>query len=146
MPRILLVKAWTNKKSSTVGLITIFLVLIWPAVPLRSLNLWFETLLNLFPNVILYPILSFLVGSYVAIYFYNKKVEQCCPIVYVKTGASASIIGVLFGTCPACIPIIAFFLPLGIALTLSSISWFFAAVAIGVLIFIIYKMNGFKKF
>ena len=145
MQQMLLFKAWTNKKSALIGLLLFLFILLWPAVPLRSINLWLLTLTNLFPTVILYPILSFLTGSYAAIYFYNKKIERCCSIKNMKTGASASVAGVLLGACPACIPVIAFFLPLSITITLSYFSWVFAIVAIFVLLFAIYRMNGFKK-
>lgn len=146
MAKVLLIKAWTHKKSALVGLLASVFVLLWPSVPLRSVDLWLQILSNLYPTKILYPILAFLIGSYVAIYFYNKKVEACCSIDNLKTGTSASLTGVLLGACPACIPVIAFFLPLSITITLSYFSWIFAIAAIFILLFAIYRMNGFKKF
>lgn len=145
MMEMLLLKVWTNKKSALVGFVIFVFVLLWPSIPLSSVNLWLQTLTNLFPTQILYPILSFLIGSYVAIYFYNKKVETCCSINNAKTGASTSVAGVLLGACPACIPVIAFFLPLSVTITLSYFSWLFAVASILILLFAIYRMNGFKK-
>lgn len=146
MSKILLLKAWTNKKSALVGVLALVFVLFWPSIPLRSVDLWLQTLSNLFPTIILYPILAFLVGSYASIYFYNKTIEKCCSVDGIKTGSSATLGGVLLGACPACIPVIAFFLPLSITITLSYFSWLFSIVAIFILLFVIYRMNGFKKF
>jgi hypothetical protein len=96
MKKILLLKVWTNKNSSLIGLIALIFVLLWPSIPLRSVDLWFQTLLNLYPTKILYPILAFLTGSYAAIYYYNKKVQACCLIDNGKIGATSSLIGIFW--------------------------------------------------
>jgi len=145
MSKILLVKVWTHKKSASLGVAVFVASLLWPSIPLRSIELWLQFLAVLFPTKILYPILAFLIASYVAIYYYNKKVEVCCPVGRLKTGFSVSFLGVLLGACPACIPVVAFFLPLAVTITLSYYSWFFALASIVVLLFAVYRMNGFKK-
>lgn len=144
MQRAVLLKAWTNKKSAVVGLAAATAALLWPSIPLRSLDLWLKTLSYLYPTRILYPVLAFLTGSYVAIYYYNKRVESCCPVSRVRTGTAGSLIGVFLGACPACIPAIAFFLPLGLTLTLSHLSPLFLSASVAVLLFAIYRMNGFR--
>jgi len=142
---MLLLKSWTHRTSASAGGIAFLAVLLFPAIPLRSLGVWLETLLGLFPTTILYPILAFLTGSFVSLYVYNRKVKACCSLKASQTGASASVAGVLLGACPACIPALAFFLPLSITLTLSYFSWIFLLVSIGILVFALYRMNGFKK-
>jgi len=142
--RVLLVKVWTIKKSAAVGLTAFFASLLWPSIPLRSLESWFLTLTNLFPTNVLYPVLAFLTGSYAAVYFYNKRVESCCSIDNARIGTSGSLIGIFLGACPACIPFIAFFLPLGLTITLSRLSPYLLVASIAILLFAIYRMNGFK--
>ena len=137
-----LVKAWRNKKSALIGFIVIIFVLLWPSIPLRGVDVWMKTLFDLFPTNILYPIMSILVASYAALYVYNRQSKTCNTSA--TSGASASFLGVLLGACPACIPVLAFFLPLSITVTLSYYSWIFLTVSIVILLFAIYKMEGFK--
>ncbi len=145
MQRVLLLKAWTNKKSGAVGLVALVADLLWPSIPLGSVDAWLKTIWLLFPTNILYPILAFLVGSYVAIYFYNKRVESCCSVDSVRTGAAGSLIGIFLGVCPACVPVLAFLLPLGLTLALSHLSPYLLAASIGILLFAIHRMNGFRR-
>lgn len=145
MKDVLILKVWRNKISASAGIVAIALTLLWPSVPLRSLDAWLKTLVNLFPTNFLYPILAILIGTFVAIYIYNKRVQSCCSINSTKTGTSASLIGVFLGACPACIPALAFFLPLSVTITLSYFSWAFLLGSIIVLTFAIYKINGFRK-
>ncbi len=145
MQRVLLLKAWTNKKSATVGLVAFVADLLWPSIPLRSVDVWLKTLSLLYPTNLLYPILAFLTGSYVAIYFYNKRVETCCSVNSVRTGTAGSLIGIFLGVCPACVPVLAFLLPLGLTLTLSHLSPFLLAASIGILLFAVHRMNGFRR-
>jgi len=135
-------KAWTKKKSGIIGLIVLLVVLLWPAIPLRGLDVWLQTLTELFPTNIFYPIMAVLIGSYAALYVYMKESNTCK--VNPKTGASASLVGILLGACPACIPALAFFLPLSLTVTLSYFSWIFLIASVGILLFAIYKMDGFK--
>lgn len=144
MSKIVMLKVWTHKQSASVGLAVFVLSLLWPSVPLRSVDLWLQFLAVLFPTKILYPILAFLIASYAAIYFYNKRVEPCCPVGTTRTGAPA-FLGVLLGACPACIPVVGFFLPLTVTITLSYFSWLFALGSILFLLFAIYRMNGFRR-
>ncbi len=136
------IKAWTNRKSALIGFVVIIAVILWPAAPLRGLDVWFQTLIGLFPTNILYPIMAVLIGSYVALYMYSRESKTCK--INPAAGTSASFVGVLFGACPACIPALAFFLPLSATVTLSYFSWAFLAVSIGIIIFALYRMGGFK--
>lgn len=140
---MLLIDAWKNKKSAIWGIVIALIVLFWPAIPLRGLDIWMKTLFGLFPTNVLYPILIFLIASFVALFIYNKECKTCN--INNTTATSASLVGVLLGACPACIPALAFFLPLSVTVTLSYFSWAFLLASIIILTFVIYKMNGFRK-
>ena len=140
-----IVRSRDHKPGWRIALAVFAVVLLWPSVPLRGIDLWLQFLALLFPTVILYPILAFLIASYAAIYYYNKRVEVCCSISSAKAGASASFAGVLLAACPACIPVVGFFLPLSVTITLSYYSWFFAMGLRFSLLFAVYRMGGFKK-
>ncbi|MEX0617032.1 MAG: hypothetical protein WD231_04475 [Candidatus Woykebacteria bacterium] len=142
---MIIAKAWTNKLSASFGLFVLLVSLLWPAIPLRSLDIWLATLTGRFPTNLFYPILAILVGSFVAIYVYNKYVHTCCPVGSGKSGGAASLFGVLLGACPACIPALGFFLPLGVTVTLGYFSWVFLLGSVALLTFSIYRMNGFKS-
>ena len=138
-----IVKAWKYKKSRLYGLAVIAVTLLWPSIPLRSISAWFNTLINLFPTNILYPLLAVLSGSFTALYVYKKDKAKVCKVS--KSGTSASIFGVLLGACPACIPALGFFLPLSLTVTLSYLSWIILLFSILILLFVISKQGGFKK-
>jgi len=138
-----LFKAWSDRKSGLVGVVVFAAVMLWPAVPLRGLDTWMRTLFELFPTNILYPPMAILIGSYAALYVYSRKRETCK--INPNAGASASFAGVLLGACPACIPALAFFLPLSATVTLGYFSWVFLVASIAILIFAIHRMEGFRK-
>lgn len=139
------VKAWTRPLPALVGLGVILIVLLWPAIPLRSLDVWLQTLTSKFPTNILYPIFAFLTGSYVALYVYDRTVARCCRVNTTKSGAAASFVGILLGACPACIPVVAFFLPLSLTITLSYYSWAILLGSIAFMLFSLWRMGGFQK-
>lgn len=140
---MILFKVWMNKLSASIGLLTIAIVLLWPALPLRSLDIWWQTLISKFPTNTLYPIFAILVGSYAALYTYDKKVMKCCRVNATKT-AAPSVLGILLGACPACIPALAFFLPLSITITVSYYSWIILAASIGLILFSLWRAGAFK--
>lgn len=134
-------KVWTHPLSATIGFVVMAVALLWPAVPLRGLDLWFATLTGKFPTNLLYPIYVLLVGSYAALYSYDKWVARCCQVSAAKT-ALPSLAGVLLGACPACIPVIAFFLPVSLTITLGYYSWIILAAAIALILFSIWRVGG----
>lgn len=140
---MVLFKVWKNKLSATIGLIVVAVVLLWPALPLRSLDIWLQTLVSKFPTNVLYPIFALLIGSYAAMYIYDKKVAKCCRVDSSKT-ALPSVLGILLGACPACIPVIAFFLPLSVTIAISYYSWIILLVSILLILFAIYRAGGFR--
>jgi hypothetical protein len=121
-------------------------VFLWPSIPLRSITKWLQFFYFYTPQNYFYAILAILSGIYVGIYVYNRKVAACCSIESVKTGAAGSITGILLGACPACIPVLAFLLPLSATIVLSRLSLVFLVIAILIMLFSIYRMNGFKRF
>lgn len=142
---IIIFKVWTNKISAAVGLLVVAIVLLWPALPLRSLNVWFLTLTSKFPTNILYPIFALLIGSYAALYVYDRKVAKCCRVDATKASAASSILGILLGACPACIPALAFFLPLSLTIAIGYYSWIILLASIALILFSIWRAGGFQK-
>lgn len=142
---MLIFKIFRHKVSFFATVLAVIAVFLWPSIPLRGIDNWLQFLYNYYPQNYFYVFLSALSGLYAGIYVYNKKVMQCCSLKNVNTGATAAVGGVLLGACPACIPVLAFFLPLSVSIVLSRLSLLFLFVSIAIMIFAIYKMNGFRK-
>lgn len=145
MKDILIFKIWRHKLPALAALTAIAVVFFWPSIPLAGVTKWLQFFYYYSPQNVLYLLLAVLSGVYVGIYVYNKKVATCCSVESAKTATSGSIIGILLGACPACIPVLAFFLPLSVTVVLSRISLVFLVIAIGIMLLSIYRMNGFKR-
>jgi len=145
MGNLLIFRLWRHVWPSTAALATMVAVFFWPAVPLGGVSYWLQFLSYYTPQNYLYGALTVLAGLYVGIYIYNKKVCATCRLPDKKAGAAGVVGGVLLGACPACIPALAVFLPLGVSVYLSRISWVFLVLAIILLTFLIYQMNGFRR-
>jgi hypothetical protein len=146
MNSLLIFKIWRHKLPALSAILTIAFVFLWPSIPLGSITKWLQFFYFYTPQNYFYALLAILSGIYVGLYVYNRKVAACCSIDSVKTGAAGSIIGILLGACPACIPVLAFLLPLSVTIVLSRLSLVFLVVAILIMLFSIYRMNGFKRF
>lgn len=140
---MILWRVWTNKLSGSIGLLVVAIVLLWPALPLKSFDIWFQTLISKFPTNILYPIFALAIGSYAALYTYDKKVMRCCRADAAKT-AAPSILGIFLGACPACIPTLAFFLPLSVTIAIGYYSWLILLVSIALVLFSLWRTGGFQ--
>jgi len=145
MKDILIFKIWKHKFPVLSALATIIVVFLWPSIPLGGVTKWLQFFYYYSPQNVLYLLMAILSGLYVGIYVYDKTVARCCSIKNRKVGILGSSVGILLGACPACIPVLAFFLPLSATIVLSRISLAFLFVAIGIMVFSIYRMNGFKK-
>lgn len=145
MKEILIFKIWRYRLPALAALVTMVAVFLWPSIPLRGVSSWLGFLYYYSPQNYFYVILSALSGIYVGIYVYDRKVQNCCSIRSKKVGAAGSILGVLLGACPACIPVLAFLLPLSVTIALSRVSLLFLIFSIGIMLFSIYRMNGFKS-
>lgn len=137
---------WGYKLPVLAALITMVAIFFWPALPLRGIENWLVIYTNTPYLTYLYPIIALLSGVYVGLYVYNKKVVPCCSVKTVKGGAAGSFVGILLGACPACIPVIAIFLPLAFNVFLSRVAPIFSVLSIIILPWVIYRMNGFKRF
>ena len=146
MKQILLIKMWTYPWPAFTALATILAVFLWPALPLRGIANWLSVYANTPYLFYLYPIIAVLSGAYIGLYVYNKKVAPCCSVESARAGFAGSLTGILLGACPACIPVIAIFLPLALNIFLSRIAPIFSVISIAILLWVIFRMNGFKQF
>lgn len=146
MKQILILKMWRHKLPALAALTTTAVIFFWPALPLRGLENWLTVYANTPYITYFYPIIALLSGIYMGLYVYNKKVAPCCSVKTVKDGVAGSLVGVLLGVCPACIPVIAIFLPLAFNIFLSRVAPIFSVLSIVVLLWVIYRMNGLKRF
>lgn len=144
MKDIVIFKIWRHKLPALAALITMIVVFLWPSIPLGGITKWLEFFYYYSPQNVFYLLMAILSGLYVGIYVYNKKIAPCCSVESRKVAATGSVVGILLGACPACIPVLAFFLPLSISIVLSRISLLFLILSIAIMIFAIYRMNGFK--
>ena len=145
-PQFLIIKMWGHAWPAATALITILIIFLWPSLPLRGIGNWMTIYFNTPYLFYLYPIIAVLSGVYVGLYVYNKKVAPCCSVESVPSGVAGSLTGILLGACPACIPVIAVFLPLAFNIFLSRIAPIFSVISIAILLWVIYKMNAFKRF
>ena len=145
-PQFLIVKMWGRAWPALTALTTMFAIFLWPSLPLRGFGNWMTVYFNTPYLFYLYPIISVLSGIYIGLYVYNKKVAPCCSAESAQTGFAGSLTGILLGACPACIPVIAIFLPLAFNVFLSRVAPIFSVISITILFLVIYKMNAFKRF
>jgi len=145
MKDIIILKIWRHKLSALAALVTMAGVFLWPSIPLGGITKWLEFFYYYTRQNYLYLLMAIFSGLYVGIYVYDKTVARCCSINNRKVGILGSSVGILLGACPACIPVLAFFLPLSVTIVLSRISLAFLVIAINIMVFSIYRMNGFKK-
>jgi len=137
---------WGRAWPSVTALAAMLAIFLWPSLPLRGIGNWMTVYFHTPYLFYLYPIIAVLSGIYVGLYVYNKKVAPCCSVESAHTGFVGSLTGILLGACPACIPVIAIFLPLAFNIFLSRIAPIFSVISIAILLWVIYKMNAFKQF
>lgn len=108
-----------------------------------AFDIWFLDLVQKPLNSALYVTFSVLFGLFIVLYFHAKN--RCIDCKRdVKTGIGGTTLGFMLGVCPACFSLIGFLLPLGGSLFLTAYSPIFIAVSIGIILFSIHKMGGFK--
>lgn len=116
---------------------------------------WWVTLTASYYNMVSSITLSLVFGAFVSLFVYNRSLPSCCSLTIYnsgKAGFAGGIGGALLGKCPACFSVIALVLPafgigssLGITLFLANWAWAFMLAAIFLMIFSIYKLQGFKN-
>lgn len=109
-----------------------------------AFQIWFTDIIQKPLSSIPYFVFSGLFGMFIALYHFAKNKCIDCK-KNVKTGVGGTTLGFMLGVCPACFSFIGFLLPLGGSLFLTQYSPIFIAVSIGIILFSINKMGGFKK-
>ncbi|MGQ0606421.1 MAG: hypothetical protein ACT4OD_05670 [Candidatus Nitrosotenuis sp.] len=109
-----------------------------------AFQIWFADILQKPFNASLYISFSVLFGMFVSLYLFSKnQCVDCKPNV--KSGIGGSALGFMLGVCPACFSFVGFLLPLSGSLFLTAYSPLFMLISIGVIVFSIYKMAGFRR-
>ncbi|TBR23141.1 MAG: hypothetical protein EPO63_06140 [Candidatus Nitrosotenuis sp.] len=109
-----------------------------------AFQIWFADIFQKPLNASLYVGFSVLFGMFVSLYLFSKnQCIDCKPNV--KSGIGGSALGFMLGVCPACLSFIGFLLPLSGSLFLTTYSPLFMLVSIGIIVFSIYKMSGFRS-
>jgi hypothetical protein len=109
-----------------------------------AFQIWFADIMQKPLNASLYIGFSILFGMFVSLYLFSKnQCIDCNPNV--KSGVGGSALGFMLGVCPACFSFIGFLLPLGGSLFLTAYSPLFMLVSIGIIVFSIYRMAGFRR-
>lgn len=109
-----------------------------------AFQIWIADILQKPLNASLYIGFSVLFGMFVSLYLFSKnRCLDCNPNV--RSGIGGSAFGFMLGVCPACFSFVGFLLPLSGSLFLTAYSPLFMLVSIGIIMFSIYKMAGFRK-
>lgn len=109
-----------------------------------AFQIWFLDIAQKPLNTSLYIGFSILFGMFVSLYLFSKnQCMDCKPNA--KTGVGGSVLGFMLGVCPACFSFVGFLLPLSGSLFLTAYSPLFMLVSIGIIVFSIYKMAGFRR-
>lgn len=128
---------------------TIIIAIVLPVIQTgflqNSLSSWFLTLIKSPLNSLLFIIFSLLFGGLISLQVFNLERKVCDNKSGVKTGIFGVVFGSLVGICPACIGLVGLILPLGASLWLTYYGWVFMLVAIGIMIYSIYRIGGFER-
>ncbi len=147
MQKIILFEATKNKPViSIVAAIGIFFLtpLLQSISTSLAFEIWFIDIVQKPLSSIPYIIFSVLFGMFIALYLYSKnKCIDCKPGA--KAGFGGSTLGFVLGVCPACFSFIGFLLPLSGSIFLTIYSPLFMLLAIGIILFSIHRMGGFKN-
>ncbi len=110
-----------------------------------AFEIWFTDIFQKPLNSILYFVFSILFGMFISLYLYSRKKCFDCKTEKARSGFLGSILGFIFGVCPACFSFIGFLLPLGPSLFLTTYSPVFTILSISIITFSIFKLGGFKR-
>jgi hypothetical protein len=117
-----------------------------------AFEIWFIDLYQKPFNSSLYIIFSLLFGIFVSLYLFSRNKCIDCEKQLSRTRSSTSsssgfigsVVGFMLGVCPACFSFIGFIIPLSTSIILTTYVPLFTSISIGILIFSIYKVGGFK--
>lgn len=146
MKNILLLEA-VKEKSAIAALASIGIFFVNPLVQSISTRLafeiWFIDLIQKPLSSIPYMVFSVLFGMFIVLYIYAKnKCINCKKDA--RTGIGGTSLGFMIGVCPACFSFVGFLLPLGGSIFLTTFSPLFISASIGIILFSIYRIGGFK--
>lgn len=110
-----------------------------------AFDIWFLDLQNKPLSSIPYVAFSILFGMFISLYLFTRNKCFDCKPENARTGFAGSVAGFMVGVCPACFSFIGVLLPLGPTLFLTTYSPVFTAISIGIVLFSIYKLGGFRK-
>lgn len=142
---LLIFAMWRYPLSVLAAFATMAFIFLWPSLPLHSVMNWLRFFYYYTPQNYLYGAMTLIAGLYAGVYVYQKKVARTCPVDNLNTSTTGGVIGMLLGACPACIPALAFFLPLSVTIVLSRLSMIFLVLSVGIMLFSLWRVGGFKK-
>lgn len=142
---MLIIAMWRSPLAVLAAFATMTFIFLWPALPLHSVFNWLRFFYYYTPQNYLYGAMTLIAGLYAGVYVYQKRVARACPVDNLNTGTTGSVMGMLLGACPACIPALAFFLPLSVTIVLSRLSMIFLALSVGLMLFSLWRVGGFKR-
>lgn len=109
-----------------------------------AFDIWFADITQKPLNSVLYTTFSILFGMFISLYLYSKNTCIDCK-KEARKGFGGTALGFFVGVCPACFSFVGFLLPLGGSLFLTAYAPLFILASIGIMVFSINKMGGFRK-
>ncbi|MEK6852422.1 MAG: hypothetical protein AABX59_00955 [Nanoarchaeota archaeon] len=146
-----------NKKYLALAVISALVMLVaYPLIQtyvsggINVIDLWFTVTKPI--NLVLYALFSILFGLFLTLHIYNLR-QKVCSIKEKRTSASSggigTILAVLVPQCPACLSLVALFLPAATAVSvagfLSKYNTLLLILSTTLLILGIYLLKGFEK-
>jgi hypothetical protein len=112
---------------------------------INTFRVWFSELLRLPLSLILYVLISLSSGALVALQFYNLSKHKVCSFAKANASGFLGLISAFsFGVCPSCIGLLGLIFPLGATLALAQFRTAFNILSLGLILFSIYLLGGFK--
>ncbi len=113
----------------------------------HNISVWFATIP--FSNLILFIVFTALFGITFSFQVYNWMQPKTCSVNQKAGAAGSSGVGTLglflVAQCPACASLGSLFLPLSAITFLTEFSWLLNIIGIGLLLFTINYLGGFKE-
>jgi len=114
---------------------------------IENIDLWFTVIP--WYNAVLFTVFAALFGIALSFQVYNWRQPKVCPANTNVKGmgtSSGATFGLFFvAQCPACASLGALFLPVSVMGVLTQFGWLINLVGIGLLLFTINYLGGFKK-
>lgn len=129
---------------SAIGIFLLVPIIQLAVTPL-AFEIWYRTLIDRPLNSILYIIFSIMFGMLISLYVYAKNKCIDCKKSDVNAGFGGATLGFVLGLCPACFSLIGVLLPLSGSIFLTAYAPAFTALALGIILFSIHRLGGFKK-